>query len=65
MGGTKNKLPCFGTPEPCEVFIRGRKNDTVGQRYRRAEIERGEADGIQENGDPEGGSMATIERGEA
>ena len=43
----------------------GGKDDTVGQIYRRAEIERGEADGIQENGDPEGGSMATIERVEA
>ena len=46
-------------------LLGGVQDDTVGRRYRRAEIERGEADAIQENGDPEGGSTAPIERGEA
>ena len=36
-------------------LLGGVQDDTVGRRYRRAEIERGEADAIQENGDPDGG----------
>ena len=46
-------------------LLGGGQDDTVARRYRRAEIERGEAEAIQVNGDPEGGSTATIERGEA
>ena len=46
-------------------LLGGVQDDTVGRRYRRAEIERGEAEAIQVNGGPEGGSTATIERGEA
>ena len=60
-----HNYPASEHPNHVRYFSGGGKDDTVGQIYRRAEIERGEADGIQENGDPEGGSMATIERVEA
>ena len=41
------KLSCFGKPEPGDIFIRGRgSDDTVGLRYRRADIEGGDAEAI-------------------
>ena len=64
-GGAEPNYPASENPKLVRSLLGGGQDDTVGRRYRRAEIERGKAEAIQVNGGPEGGSTATIERGEA
>jgi hypothetical protein len=53
--------PASENPNLVRCLLGGVQDDTVGRRYRRAEIERGEADAIQENGDPERMGYMNIE----
>jgi hypothetical protein len=53
--------PASENPNLVRSLLGGGQDDTVGRRYRRAEIERGEADAIQENGDPERMGYMNIE----
>ena len=59
-----NNYPASKNPNQMRYLSGGGQDDTVGQRYRRAEMERGEAEDIQEKGGGEGGSTATREREE-
>ena len=65
LNHVKKKLifnyPASENPNLVRCLLGGGQDDTVGRRYRRAEIERGEADAIQENGDPERMGYMNIE----
>ena len=63
---TTINYPASENPNQVRYSSGGGQDDTEGgDIIRRAEMERGEAEAIQENGNPEGGSTATIEGGEA
>ena len=51
--------PASENPNLVRSLLGGGQDDTVGRRYRRADIERGEAEAIQVNEGPEGGSTHT------